>query len=65
MMIFTSQRDAALALLNSGVTLNRRSGSFLGQLCADDTPMTIKQSDWLDALLEKAGLGPLEIEGIE
>lgn len=36
---FTSQRDAALGLLNKSDRLTRRAGSFLGQLAVDPTPM--------------------------
>lgn len=56
---FTSQREAALALLNSGTPLSRKGGSFAGQLCCDPTPMSPAQRSWLAALLEKAGLPPL------
>ena len=56
---FTNQRDAALALLNSDFALTRKAGSFLGQLAVDETPLTDKQRDWLDTLLERAGLPPL------
>lgn len=55
---FTNQRDAALALLNSDIALTRKAGSFLGQLAVDETPMTDKQRDWLDTLLERASLPP-------
>ena len=55
-MTFTNQRDAALALLTESKCLTRKAGSFLGQLVADPTPMTSAQSDWLDKLLDKAGL---------
>lgn len=56
---FATQRDAALALLNSDARLTRKAGSFLGQLCADATPMSAAQADWLAALLERAGLPAL------
>jgi hypothetical protein len=56
---FANQRDAALALLNSDSPKTRKSGSFLGQLAVDETPLTDKQRDWLDTLLERAGLLPL------
>lgn len=56
---FTTQRDAALALLNSGVRLTRKAGSFAGQLCVDPTPMTEAQVSWLTTLLDRADLPPL------
>ena len=56
---FTHHRGAALALLNSGIALTRKAGSFLGQLVADATPMTAAQRDWLGKLLDRASLPPL------
>ena len=56
---FTHHRAAALALLNSGIVLTRKAGSFLGQLVTDATPMTAAQRDWLGKLLERASLPPL------
>jgi hypothetical protein len=58
-MAYPSQRDAALALLNSEARLTRKAGSFLGQLAVDSTPMSDAQQSWLATLLEKAGLPPL------
>ncbi len=51
---FETQRQAALALLNVGMPLSRKAGSFLGQLAVDPTPMSAAQRDWLDKLLERA-----------
>lgn len=56
---FTHHRAAALALLNSGMVLTRKAGSFLGQIVADATPMTAAQHDWLAKLLDRASLPPL------
>lgn len=56
---FTSQREAALALLNSEARLTRKAGSFLGQLCVDPTPLSTAQSEWVATLLERAGLPAL------
>jgi hypothetical protein len=60
---FTDPRQAALALLNSNQRLSRKAGSFLGQLVVDDMPMTEKQAAWLDKLLYRAGLPPLDNGG--
>lgn len=56
---FTDNRSAALALLNSDARLSRKAGSFLGQIVADDTPLSDKQADWLCTLLDRAGFPPV------
>ena len=56
---FTYHRAAALALLNSGMTMTRKAGSFLGQLVADAAPLTTAQRNWLGKLLDRASLPPL------
>lgn len=56
---FTTQREAALALLNGGFRLTRKAGSFAGQLAVDPMPMTESQRSWLETLLERSGLPPL------
>jgi hypothetical protein len=61
---FTSQREAALALLNSGCRLSRKAGQFLGQLVADATPMSELQLSWISKLLNRAGLPPFVGEGV-
>lgn len=53
------QKEAALALLNSGAKLTRKAGSFLGQTAVDPTPLTQPQREWLSTLLERAGLPSL------
>ena len=53
---FPNHRLAALALLNSDACLTRKAGSFLGQLCVDETPMTPAQCSWIATLLERAEL---------
>ena len=62
-MSFTSQREAALALLQSGERLTRKAGSFCGQLVVDPTPMSEAQRSWLTTLLDRAGLPPFEDGG--
>ena len=56
---FSDTRSAALALLNSGMRLTRKAGSFCGQLVADPSPLSDLQRDWLYTLLERAELPPL------
>lgn len=63
MSAFTTQRDAALALLTSDCSLTRKAGSFLGQCVVDATPLTTAQASWLSTLLDRAGLPPME-EGV-
>jgi hypothetical protein len=58
--VFTSQREAALGLLNSDARLTRKAGSFLGQCAVDPAPLSQAQREWIDTLLERAGLPPLE-----
>ena len=59
MNAFSTPRDAALALLSSEARLTRKAGSFLGQLCADPTPLSTAQNEWIATLLDRAGLPPL------
>jgi hypothetical protein len=59
---FPDHRSAALALLTEGSRLTRKAGSFLGQLAVDGSPLTNKQSAWLETLLQRAGLPPLTAE---
>jgi hypothetical protein len=61
---FASPRPAALALLNSDATLTRKAGSFLGQLVADPSPLSEAQAEWLEKLLDRAGLPPLSDGGV-
>ncbi len=61
---FLSPRNAALALLNSEASLTRKSGSFLGQVVADPSPLTEAQRDWLVKLLDRAELPPLADGGL-
>lgn len=64
---FSTHREAALALLNADPRtsrLSRKAGSFTGQLCVDPTPMSDAQAEWLETLLERAGLPPLEMEAV-
>lgn len=60
---FQTPREAALALLNGNSRLTRKSGSFLGQLCVDPTPMSAAQSGWLASLLDRANLPALREDG--
>ncbi len=62
---FTNNRDAALALLNGGYRLSRKSGGFLGQLIVDHTPLTARQRKWLDDMLEDASLPPISEDEVK
>lgn len=53
---FPNTRTAALALLNSDCRQSRKAGGFLGQLVVDPQPLTPSQADWLNKLLDRAGL---------
>lgn len=55
-LTFEARRDLALAILTKGERLTRRSGSFLGQLICDPTPMSDAQAEWFGQLAERAGL---------
>lgn len=59
---FTCHRAACLAVLNSGITLTRKAGQFLGGEYASETALSEKQRDWLSKLLERAGLPPFDGE---
>ena len=56
---FPNHREAALALLNGNHRASRKAGQFLGQLAVDPSPMSDAQADWLDKLLDRAGLPPV------
>lgn len=58
MMVPADMAFAILTAHRDGQTrLTRRSGQFLGQLCADgDMPLSDAQSKWLHQLAERAGL---------
>ena len=49
-------RSLALALLNGGVGITRRSGQFLGQIVGEPGPLSEKQFQWLAALAERGGM---------
>jgi hypothetical protein len=57
---FSTIRDAALAVLTSGADLNRRDGQFLGGIAFQDFPLSAKQEAWLQGLLKRSDLPPLE-----
>lgn len=53
---YEEQRRAALAILSKSERLTRKAGSLLGQLVADDTPMSEAQLSWFLILAERAGV---------
>ena len=58
---FTSQRAAALALLN-GAPLKAKEGQFCGGIAFEDG-LTPKQRNWLVILLKRHGLPELNDGG--
>ena len=61
--VFTTHRQAALALLNSDHHFTRKAGQFLGQLAVDPSPLSKAQAAWLAQLLERAGFPPMAAGG--
>lgn len=55
---FTDFRLAARQLLTV-VSLSEREGQFLGGLCYRSTPLSDKQTNWLQVLLKRHGFSPL------
>lgn len=55
-MPFERRRGFALHILAHGERLTRRSGSFLGQLVCDPTPMSAAQAEWFGQLAKRAGI---------
>jgi hypothetical protein len=55
-MTFERRRQLALEVLATGERLTRKTGSFLGQLICDPTPMSSAQFEWFVGLVERAGL---------
>ena len=63
---FSSHREAALALLNADprkARLSRKAGSLCGQCAVDPTPLSGAQLNWLQILLDRAGLPALAAGG--
>lgn len=56
-------KGAAIAVLERGSDLNRKTGQFLGTVAVQDEPLSEKQRRWLDDLLNKHGLPALEDGG--
>ena len=55
-----NHRPTAFALLTSGAALRPKEGQFLGGIAFDANPLTPKQAEWLEALVEKHGLPSME-----
>ena len=62
---FDGPRAAALALLNGSENWSPKTARFLGQMAAIQWPLTFRQRNWLEGLLEEAGLPPLAEGGEE
>ncbi len=59
---FKSSRKAALAVLNSGIRLDKLSGQFMGQLVATNLDVLSRpQADWVANLLKRAKLPQLDL----
>lgn len=56
---FNDHRAAAMALITSGAALRPKEGQFLGGLSFDANPLTEKQANWLQILLNRHGLPPM------
>ena len=61
MTLFRDHRRAAMALLNNA-ELKPREGQFCGGIAFDPQPLTPRQRNWLDVLLDRHGLSPMERE---
>lgn len=59
---YARRRALALRMLSSGERFTRRAGSFLGQVVVDATPLTDKQADWFEQLVERSGLQDGEVQ---
>lgn len=58
---FTDHRLAARQLL-AVTSLTEREGQFLGGLCYRAAPLSDKQANWLNILLSRHNLAPLNEE---
>lgn len=61
--MFTTHREAAMAVITSGAALRPKEGQFLGGIAFDLNPLTEKQDEWLRILLERHSLPPLAERG--
>ncbi|HEX8444150.1 MAG TPA: hypothetical protein VF631_10945 [Allosphingosinicella sp.] len=59
---FTHHADAARALIASGADIGRKAGGFCGQIIFDPV-LSERQRKWLETLLERSGLPPLQDGG--
>ncbi|MEH3099828.1 hypothetical protein [Sphingomonas adhaesiva] len=60
---FNDHRRAAMALLTKGINLREKEGNFLGGLAFRVDPLSERQANWLQILLERHQLPPLEMGG--
>ena len=61
-MTLEEQKRVALAILNAGGKLTRKSGSFLGQCFAAPEELTDRQDEWFRQLAERAGVEIVEAD---
>jgi len=57
---YEARRAKALHILTHGERLTRRSGSFLGGLITDPTPMTEKQAEWFEQMAARTSAHTVE-----
>jgi len=60
---FIDHRLAARQLLTV-MTLSEREGQFLGGLCYRAAPLSDKQANWLNILLDRHDITPLDGETV-
>lgn len=61
---YTSTKQAARDLFNSGALLSGREGQFCGTVAFAEKPLSEKQLRWLRILLDRHGLPEL-MEGVD
>ena len=52
-MARAEHQHAAMAILTSGANLRAKEGQFLGGIAFDANPLTEKQAQWLEILIDR------------